>query len=586
MASPALMKLSIANAPPQISEAGKQAALDIASARANKNAGGERVGGTYTAPNTTPVITPASLKTEATPVVSPPPTLTDSNKLQSDLVTQSEDAFNQKLASDKATAEATKTGSFKTYLDQLNASKGINTMANEAYSAPGGVDTITPELNDINDQIRREQRSLDLAKRNITEKGGGLASGALAEQQNLERVSLQKQADLSIIQMAVQGRYDSAKAIADRAVSAQFEEQQKKIDIAKFDYTENKDLFTKAEQREYDSLFQDRQNQIAEAKQNKQDMYELGVQASADGAPSSVVQNMFNAKTREEALAIGGSYIGALDRAAKQASINASNASAANSMRRQTEIVDVNGVKTLIDSQTGETISTISGDGSTSDAFANALASNDIENVSSILTNSAIGSAVGPSSLARTSPGIWGATKRFFSGALAGGATGGAVGSLFGGIGAIPGAIIGAIGTGVVNASRGSMDQLSGDRQNFVGTVENMRSELTKDKLAQAKGEGVTFGALSDGERSLIANAATKIGNWAITEDGTINSKVTGYDINETAFKREIDTINYFKKLDAVLQGTPPESIGVIVQPDGSMWVANSDGTLSELKRQ
>jgi hypothetical protein len=281
-------------------------------------------------PVTTPttgaaVITPASLQPSAAPVVTAPPVPTAAPKLQADLTAQTEDALAQKNAADLSASTASKNTAFQSYLDQLKSNKGQTTLAAEAYAAPGGVDSITPELNKINDQIRNEQRSLELAKRNVTEKGGGLASGAAGEVSNLERVSLQKQADLSIIQQAVQGRYDSAKTIADRAVAAQFEEQQIKTDAAKFDYTENKDLFTKAEQRQYDMMFTDRQNKIAEAKQNKQDIYDLGIKLKMEGAPTSVMQNVFNAKTREEALALSGNYLGSLDRQLKQAQINSAN---------------------------------------------------------------------------------------------------------------------------------------------------------------------------------------------------------------------------------------------------------------------
>jgi len=343
MASKELTDLSIKNAPPQISEEGLAAKNRIAQARANKNAGGVRQGATIAAPvvasSTTPVITPSSLEPATPPVVSPVPLPTEQTKLQADLTAQTEDALAQKVAQDKMTAEAGKTTALQAYLDQLKTNKGLTQLTSEAYAQAGGVNDITPELNDINDQIRREQRSLDLAKRNITERGGGLEMGANAEIGNLERVSLQKQADLSIIQMAVQGRYDSAKEIADRAVSAQFEAQTIANDIAKFDYEENRDLFTTAEQREYDLLFSDRERKLEEAQKNKQDMYDLGLQASADGAPSSVVQRMFAAKTREEALAIGGSYIGRLQRLQAEATLQGAYLS---NQQKQAEIDAVN----------------------------------------------------------------------------------------------------------------------------------------------------------------------------------------------------------------------------------------------------
>lgn len=57
---------------------------------------------------------------------------------------------------------------------------------------------------------------------------------------------------------------------------------------------------------------------------------QLALQAQLDGAPSDVVVAMLGAKTVAEAAGLGGQFVGALDREAKRASINASNASTAN----------------------------------------------------------------------------------------------------------------------------------------------------------------------------------------------------------------------------------------------------------------
>lgn len=295
--------------PPKIKTSAGMETVDQTVARAKAQLGDAYVAPAKIQATTTPVITPSSLNPTPAPVVSPAPVLTDTTKLQTDLAAQQEDALTQKVAADKKASEATKNNAYKALFDQMAAAKGLNTLQAEAYAQKGGVNDITPELNDINDQIRREQRSLELAKRNVTEKGGGLASGAAAEISNLERVSLQKQADLSIIQMAVQGRYDSAKEIADRAVAAQFEEQSKKLDIAKFDYTENKDLFTTAEKREYDLLFADRERKLEEAKATKTSIQNFALQALQAGASVAETQRMMQAKTLDEAMAIGGGYL-------------------------------------------------------------------------------------------------------------------------------------------------------------------------------------------------------------------------------------------------------------------------------------
>lgn len=346
MASPALTKLSIDNA--KQTEA-QRASASIRQARANKNAGGVREGGTYVAPDK-PAPTLGATATAQTAANTPPSTITSTSMTPTTPTTLADgtqatqaqgmmteftdatDTYTKDLEAKTKALEAPKANALSDYLSQLQGAKGLSQLTAESYAGKGGVDDITPELNDINDKIRREQLSMrrqtEAVQKNMQ---GRMASGVANEVNRIERESFAKQADLAVIQQAVQGRYDSAKEIADRAVTAQLEQQTNDLAIKKFNYEENKEAFTAAEQRSFEAAQGDRERKLEAERQNKQDMYELGIQASADGAPSSVVSQMFKAKTREEALAIGGSYIGALDREAKRASIEASRASTASS---------------------------------------------------------------------------------------------------------------------------------------------------------------------------------------------------------------------------------------------------------------
>jgi len=287
---------------------------------------------------TNPVITPESLKPTPVATIVPPPEPSASPALASQLEIASEtqsDAFTKQQQEASKVAETSKDSSLQQYLDNLKGLQGATTLTAQEFAREGGVDSITPELNDINDQIRREQLSNRRAKERIQERGGGLASGAGAEIGNLDRVSLSKQADLAVIQMAVQGRYDSAREIADRAVSAKLEQQNIFTEALRFNYSENKEIFNKAEQREFETLLGNRDRAIAAEKENLDSIYNLGLQAQQDGAPTDVVQRMMASKTKEGAMAIGGSYIGALDREAQRASINASIQSTATSRTNQ-----------------------------------------------------------------------------------------------------------------------------------------------------------------------------------------------------------------------------------------------------------
>lgn len=120
----------------------------------------------------------------------------------------------------------------------------------------------------------------------------------------------------------------------------------------------------------------------------------------------------------------------------------------------------------------------------------------------------------------------------------------------------------------------------TGGKQNFIAGVEQLRSGLNLQSLIDAKAKGATFGALSDQELQVLANTATKIGTWAIKDD---KGQVTGYNVGEADFKRELDKINNFAKMDYILKGGNPAEVGVTTMPDGTHWVKNSDGTLTQL---
>lgn len=115
---------------------------------------------------------------------------------------------------------------------------------------------------------------------------------------------------------------------------------------------------------------------------------------------------------------------------------------------------------------------------------------------------------------------------------------------------------------------------------NFVADVEQLRSQLNLKSLIEAKQQGATFGALSDNEGQMLANAATKIGTWAI-KDGKGN--VIGYDAKESDFKNELTKISNFAKLDYILKGGNPDDVGVQTMDDGTHWVQNWDGTMTKL---
>ena len=213
----------------------------------------------------------------------------------------------------KAKAEAAKTAkdeSLGSYLTAQLNKKGKTSLEDEAYRT-GGVDDAEGELKDINQRILEEQHSRRRKLEALEKNPNGMLRGALdAMKVNVERDSISKEADLSIIQLAKQGKFDSAKAIADRSVAAQLEDDQNKIEALRINYEDNKDLFTTAEQRQFEEQQAEREREFDTKKTELTTVKDFALKALELGAPLSTVESMLGAKSINEAISLGGSFLG------------------------------------------------------------------------------------------------------------------------------------------------------------------------------------------------------------------------------------------------------------------------------------
>lgn len=259
------------------------------------------------------------------------------------LLESNTDAFTANLAERRKQSETKKNTSLADLINNRLGTKGETELTAEKYAAQGGADDIQVELDAINQDILAEQNALRRTKERY-EEGGGLEGGAASEIQNAERTSLRKQADMYIKQMGIQGRFDSAKAIADRAIAVQLEKDVMRNEILKTVYEDNKDQFTIDEQREFQSAQNDRERKLDEKKTDLDRKYALVLDAQQNGAPSSVIQGMLDSATATDALRSGGNYIGLLDREAKRASIASSNT---NRLLALASAGDATSIKTL-----------------------------------------------------------------------------------------------------------------------------------------------------------------------------------------------------------------------------------------------
>lgn len=227
-----------------------------------------------------------------TPANVPPPSPTTGYTGLQGTVDATSDAFTKNLATQAETTKNDYKSSLNEYIKSALSSPTKSALSADAY-ASGGVNTAEAELNDINHQILADQRATDNQIRAIKENPEGLFGTGLSQKiQEVQDKGTQRQADLSIIALARQGKYDLAKKVADQAVEAQFEKRQQTNDILKFAFEENKDLFTKAEQRQFEVAQAERTSKLEEEKQYRLLDYKAKIDAVSSGRGAPTVKTI------------------------------------------------------------------------------------------------------------------------------------------------------------------------------------------------------------------------------------------------------------------------------------------------------
>lgn len=88
----------------------------------------------------------------------------------------------------------------------------------------------------------------------------------------------------------------------------------------------------------------------------------------------------------------------------------------------------------------------------------------------------------------------------------------------------------------------------SGKIRDWRADVKNVLSDLTVDELGRVKASGVTFGALSEGERKAVGDAASALNSAASMDN---EGRLTGYfNISEDKVRQELKTIQDYAKID------------------------------------
>lgn len=126
-----------------------------------------------------------------------------------------------------------------------------------------GIQELDLQATELSNQLLAEQEALRKKVEQVETAAGTATAGERDRQiAEITRVSRRQQADLAITQLAAQGRLDSARKFADTLVQAEIEEGTKRINVLQMAYERNKELFTKAEQREFELAQADREREL------------------------------------------------------------------------------------------------------------------------------------------------------------------------------------------------------------------------------------------------------------------------------------------------------------------------------------
>lgn len=148
--------------------------------------------------------------------------------------------------------------------------------------------------------------------------------------QEISRQYAREQADLSLISLVANSKLNNAnfdlataQSIVDKKIENQLEPLRLQMDFAKTFYQENRDAFSKSEDRAFQAKADEAKRAFDTEKENLDRIASLQLEAAKNGAPSSVIRAIGSAKTFDEAISKTGGYASdPLDRKFKQAQLD------------------------------------------------------------------------------------------------------------------------------------------------------------------------------------------------------------------------------------------------------------------------
>jgi hypothetical protein len=293
--------------------------------------GGKNVNGTFVAnvpkppklpaPELTPVntIDASQLSTASAPLSSPTPTSSDYQEFQtflSSVVPQN-------------TALADRRNQLSSQIRSTMQTVGQKGARQQALEAEAGIPESMTQLQELNTTIANLTKSYGEAI--VNEEGVARPQEFITGRQDfMQKKKTAEVEALTAVAEALQGNITLAEDAAEKAVNFEFADEEAELETLWFEFNANKDDLTREDTKgakELENYIGERARILGEKKAERAGAIAIAQEAALNGAPSDLISRIAKAATQEEALALGGQYIGLLERQAKLQSISASRTS-------------------------------------------------------------------------------------------------------------------------------------------------------------------------------------------------------------------------------------------------------------------
>jgi len=173
-----------------------------------------------------------------------------------------------------------------------------------------GIEQKAQRATDYTNQLEALERAEINALRRLDQNFQGSPQGKIDAMTKIQRDYAFQKADVALLQSAANRDLQTAMAVIDRRIQLELEPLKLRLDFAQQFYAENKEDFTKAEDRAFQLRVQNEQREYDERLNDKNQIRSIQLQSAMLGASPTLLSQLGNANTFEQALQIAGKTLG------------------------------------------------------------------------------------------------------------------------------------------------------------------------------------------------------------------------------------------------------------------------------------